>query len=355
MPASEGITAADIILPAQQQILLPRPELLIVRSHDVQTEQVGWLWQERFVVGGINLCCGRGGIGKTFFLCDLVARITNDSLTAPNGQPLRHGRVLYSTGEDHIGKIIEPRMQAHGVDRERLEYIKGLPSGDYCQLLDVLQHADVLRDAISKRPDTVAIVLDPISSFQGGADSNKVSAVRQFTAVLTQISEEFDIAIIAIHHFSKAKRDAAGDAISGSHAYRDAARAIWLFALDAEDRDRRLMVCDKNNWAEHHPDGLAYRIVNGRIEYELDPVLMTSDELLSQPACRPVDIAVSWLIARLTAGRQPAIDIQAAAALENISDRTLTRAKKKAEVQSLREGDCWYWHLPDDTTIKNAT
>jgi len=91
------------------------------------------------------------------------------------GQPLRHGRVLYSTGEDHIGKILERRMQAHGVDRSRLEYVKGVPSGSYVELLDVLQHADVLRDAISKRPDTVALVFDPISSFQGSADSNNAT------------------------------------------------------------------------------------------------------------------------------------------------------------------------------------
>ena len=94
------ITANDIILPSSQ------PQLLIVRSLDVDPEQIGWLWEDRFVIGGINLCAGRGGIGKTYFLCDLVARITNTALTAPNGQPLRHGRVLYSTGEDHIAKVI---------------------------------------------------------------------------------------------------------------------------------------------------------------------------------------------------------------------------------------------------------
>ena len=347
------ITASDIILPTSQSSLVQKPELLIVPSLHVAPEQIGWLWEDRFVVGGINLCAGRGGIGKTYFLCDLVARITNAQLLAPNGQPLRHGRVLYSTGEDHIAKVLEPRMQKHAVDRNLLEYIKGMPAGPYVQLLNVIQHCDLIRQALQARPDTVALVLDPISSFQGGSDSNKVADVRRFTAVLTQISEEYNIAVIGIHHFSKAKRDVAGDAISGSHAYRDAARSIWLFALDGNDTTRRLMVCDKHNWAEHCPPGLAYRIVNGRIQYEAVPLEMTSDQLLVQGTQQPLDVACAWLLARLSAGPQPAINMQIAATAENISDRTLKRAKKRLGVVSLKQGDHWTWSLPTATNQEN--
>ncbi|MCE9552870.1 MAG: AAA family ATPase [Planctomycetes bacterium] len=341
LPASNGITTADIILPPP-----PSLELVIVRSQDVQPEPIGWLWPDHVVVGGINLFCGRGGIGKTFFLCDLVARITNQTLCAPNGDPLRHGRVLYTTGEDHIAKVLEPRMQQHAVDRTRLEYIKGLPAGVYVQLLDVVNHCDLLRDTLRQRPDTVALVLDPISSFQGGADSNKVSAVRQFTAVLTQLAEEFNIAVLGIHHFNKGKREVAGDSISGSHAYRDAARAAWLFALDAEDPTRRLMVCDKHNWSEQWPPGLAYRIESGRIQYEAEPLDMTADELLSQATPKPVEVACAWLAAQLSSGPQPAANLQIAATLDHVSKRTLDRAKERLKVKSEKEGDHWVWSLP---------
>ena len=344
LPASDGITAKDIILPAQA---VPHPELVIVRSLDVVPEQIAWLWQDRFVIGGVNLCCGRGGIGKTYFIIDLVARITNSALPAPNGQPLQHGRVLYSTGEDHIAKVIEPRMQQHYADRSRLEYIKGLPAGPYLRLLDVIEHCDLLRDALRQRPDTVALVLDPISSFQGDTDGNTVTDVRRFTAVLTQLAEEFNLAVIGIHHFSKAKRDVAGDAISGSHAYRDAARSIWLFALDGNDPTRRMMVCDKHNWAEQCPPGLAYRIEAGRIQYEAEPLDMSSDELLAQGTQQPVDIASAWLLAQLSAGEQPPINLQIAAAAEGIADRTLKRAKKRLGIVSSKQGDQWICALPE--------
>ena len=341
LPASNGITTADIILPPP-----PSLALVIVRSQDVQTEPIGWLWPGRVVVGGINLFCGRGGIGKTFFLCDLVARITNQALQAPNGEPLRHGRVLYATGEDHIAKIVEPRMRQHDADRNLLEYIKGLPAGPYLQLLDVVNHCNMLRDALRQRPDTVALVLDPVSCFQGGTDGNKACHVRQFTAVLTQLAEEFNIAVLGIHHFAKGKREYAGDSISGSHAYRDAGRAIWLFALDAHNSARRLMVCDKSNWSEEWPQGLAYRIEGGRIQYEAQPLDMTADELMAQSKPQLLEVACDWLEEQLSAGPQSAANIQIAATVERISERTLNRAKKRLGVESVKEGDHWFWSIP---------
>lgn len=352
LPDSTSVSAKDITLPSQAQTT--KTELRILRSRDVQPEEIDWLWQDRLVLGGINLCCGRGGIGKTYFLCDLVARITNESLPAPNGMPLRHGRVLYATGEDHLNKVIEPRMQQHRADRDRLDYICGLPTGRYVQLLDVIGHCDLLRDALGNRPDTVALVLDPISSFQGGADSNKVTQVRQFTAVLSQISEEFNIAILGIHHFNKGKREIAGDSISGSHAYRDAGRAIWLFALDRDDPSRRLMVCDKHNWAPDRPPGLAYRIEAGQVIYEPEPLEMTSDELMTQGEQRSLDIACSWLLTKLNSGRQPAIDLQIGAAAEGIKDRTLQRAKKRLQIGSRRENNQWFWQLPTECSLKQG-
>ena len=189
-------------------------------------------------------------------------------------------------------------------------------------------------------------MLDPISSFQGGADSNKVSQVRRFTAVLTQLSEEYDIAIIGIHHFNKGKRDVAGDSISGSHAYRDAARSIWLFAMDGNDPTRRLMVCDKHNWAEQRPSGLAYRIEAGRIHYEAEPLDMSSDELLAQGTQQALDIACAWLLAQLSAEPQPATKLQIAATVEGIRERTLNRAKKRLGVVSTKKKDHWEWSLP---------
>jgi hypothetical protein len=254
--------------------------------------------------------------------------------------------VLYSTGEDHIGKIVEPRMQAHHVDRTRLDYIKGQPAGNYVRLLDVIAHCELLDAVLQQRPDTVALVLDPISAFQGDTDSNKVAGVRRFTGVLSHLAEAHNIAVIGIHHFNKGRREIAGDSISGSHAYRDAARAVWLFALDASDPTRRLMVCDKSNWAPSRPPGLAYRIECGAIVYEKEPLDMTSDELLAQGTEKPIDVAIAWLLAQLGDGRKPAADLQIAATVQGITEITLKRAKSRLGVVSIQEAGKWYWLLP---------
>ena len=169
---------------------------------------------------------------------------------------------------------------------------------------------------------------------------------------VNQLAEEFDIAIIGVHHFNKGKRDIAGDSISGSHAYRDAARAIWLFALDKKEPTRRLMVCDKHNWAEHRPLGLAYRIEQGRIVYEADPLELSADDLMNQGAVQSLEIACSWLLAQLSSGPQPAIDMKAAAAVADISDTTLNRAKKQLGVVTRREKNRWTWTLPSAQQVQ---
>lgn len=328
--------------------------MVITSSTNVEPEPITWLWDQRFVMGGLNLCAGRGGIGKSFFLCDLVARITNDDLCAPNGDPIRHGRVLFASGEDHIRKVLEPRMRSHAVNRHRLDYIEGVPHGPNFQLLDVVRHCDLLASAVEARPDTAAIVLDPISSFQGQSDSNKVAEVRQFTAALSKLGEDFDIAVLGIHHFSKGKRDHAGDAVSGSHAYRDAARSLWLFALDNQDPSRRLMVNDKSNWAEARPSGLAYRIVNGVITYEQESLELTSDDLVNMKGPRQLDLACAWLANQLASGPQPSTNILAAAAAQNISNRTLHRAKKELGIVSTKQDGQWMWAFAEDGTLEEG-
>ena len=339
-PSITTITAADIVFPAapaRGAVDSATAGLSIICDADVVIEPISWLWQDRIVQGGFNLFAGRGGIGKTFYLCDLTARITNESLMAPTGTAIQHGRVLYASGEDHVAKIIKPRMQQHAADSSKIEYIKGLPTERYVQPLDVIAHCALLHDALQQRPDVVALVLDPITSFQGIGDINKVADIRRFTAILNGLAEEFDIAILGIHHFCKGKRDVAGDAISGSHAYRDAARAVWLFAEDPEEPGRCLTVCDKFNWSEHRPMGLAYRIQNGRVCYEPDPVDMTSDELLSRESQTRLDTTCAWLLTKLASGSQAATKLHLAATAEGVSITTLRR---ETAVRSAVSTDC---------------
>jgi hypothetical protein len=152
--------------------------------------------------------------------------------------------------------------------------------------------------------------------------------------------------VLGVHHFRKGKREVAGDAISGSHAYRDAARAVWIFVEDPEEQGRCLMVCDKFNWAERRPPGLAYRIQAGQVIYEPKPLDVTSDELFSQGFGTRLDLACAWLRARLASGSQLVTNVRVAAAVEGITARTLDRAKDRLQVTAERSGKSWQWSLP---------
>ena len=167
LPASNEITAADIVLPTQTAVADATPHLAIVRSQDVQPEPIAWLWQDRFVIGGINLCAGRGGIGKTYFLCDLVARITNALCWHPTASHCSTDESCTPRAKTTLPRLSSRACSSMLPTAAGWNTSKGCPAGPYLQLLDVIEHCDLLRDALQQRPDTVALVLDPISVLSG--------------------------------------------------------------------------------------------------------------------------------------------------------------------------------------------
>ena len=61
----------------------------------------------------------------------------------------------------------------------------------------------------------------------------------------------------------------------GSLAFAAAARAVWAITKDPDNPERRLFLPAKLNLARD-PDGLAYRIDDGRVAWEFNPVKSTS-------------------------------------------------------------------------------
>jgi hypothetical protein len=59
-----------------------------------------------------------------------------------------------------------------------------------------------------------------------------------------------------------------------------------------------------------------------------------------------IDVAISWLLQKLTEGPQSSTDMFIEAVQHNISEGTLKRAKAKLNVLSKQEGSKWFWSLP---------
>ncbi len=123
---------------------------------------------------------------------------------------------------------------------------------------------------------------------------------------------------------------------------------------DPDDPDRTLMLLAKMNIAARQ-SGLAFRIVDGKLEWEKEPVDITADDLLAQesepaPRAKELERAKSFLRDLLARGPVAATDVLERGKQAGLSQRTLKRAKDDLGVDSKKSGDVndrrWFWRLP---------
>jgi hypothetical protein len=221
----------------------------------------------------------------------------------------------------------------------------------------------VLEAELAKRGNVAAVVIDPISAYLGKVDSHKNAEVRALFAPLGDLAARHNVAIIAVSHPSKAAGTKALMRVSGSLAFVAAARAAYLVLSDPADKRRRLLLPMKNNLG---PDatGLAFRIegatvssqagplATSRIVWESEPVTMTADEAIQAEApskgASAVDEAADWLREVLSAGPVGADEVISMAKQEQISERTLRRARELLGIKPAKDGmeGGWIWSLP---------
>src|SRR5207244_3079079 len=134
-------------------------------ASSVTPRKVDWLWPGRLPLGKLITFAGPGGIGKTFVLCDITARITA-GLEWPccGGELAELGHVLFLSAEDDPDDTLVPRLIECGARLDRVHFLKNQVQ-DYFTLGDL----KTLDRALAEIAEPVRlVVLDPPTSFLGG-------------------------------------------------------------------------------------------------------------------------------------------------------------------------------------------
>jgi putative DNA primase/helicase len=140
----------------------------------------------------------------------------------------------------------------------------------------------------------------------------------------------------------------------GSLAFAAAARAVWAITKDPDDPERRLFLPAKLNLAKD-PDGLAYRIDDGRVAWDFNPVKMHADDAFAaemasnKPSQRGSERreAIAWLREHMTDKTMPSTEVIEAGEQVGFTDRTLRRAYKTIGIPARKESfdGPWLWQL----------
>lgn len=258
-----------------QHDTVPVRSLALRSLSTVESKRTRFLWDKMIPQSAVTLVAGRGGTGKSTFLIWLAAQINNGTLPGELfGE--RHS-VLYVSHEDSLDEVVAPRADANGVDRD-LFFSLGISSKELNGLTvpRLPEDMPLIRQAIAETGAKL-LIIDPITSTLSGADNDKMNDVRQVMDPLNQMAAELGVSVIGIAHFRKGG-GSQSDLISGSHAWRDASRAVMLFARD-DDADATVLTLEKINSGEA---GKSFR-------YRLDIIEQMTDE------GHPTDVArIIW-------------------------------------------------------------
>lgn len=219
-----------------------------------------------------------------------------------------------------------------------------------------------LAEVIDENPGTRLVVIDPISAYTGKVDSHNNSDVRGLLAPLAILAGRYHLAIVAVTHLSKSGGTKAVYRAMGSLAFAAASRAVWAIVKDQNEPQRRLFLPAKLNLAQD-PDGLAYRIKEGRVHWETDPVRMHADDAFAaemqaagtKPRGTERRDAMEWLRDELAAGlrrRSSTMARNAASRKKRCGERTPRLAPRRRRSHSMANG-CGACRTKDATKMTN--
>ncbi|MFA7509454.1 MAG: AAA family ATPase [Mycolicibacterium vanbaalenii] len=329
-------------------------------ASNIRPRKQVWLWENRIPTATPSGLAGRGGTGKTTYVCHLLARLSRGQLPGQYyGQPRRS---LIWSGEDSWETVLVPRLIAAGADLNMIGRlsIASYVDGETCEVtprlpLDTHAMAEGIRAS-----GAVAVLLDPIASTMSG-DLHREADVRMAVDALARVADETGAVMMFVRHFGKGGGNAS-DKMSGSHAFRDAVRSLFLFA---EDGDRVVVTQDKGNYAPRGEESFAFRLESITVPTDDGPAEVARVVELGSSEVSVGDVinrahqyddagertaAEHWLQDYLTEnGATPSKVVKAEARKEGISEATLKRAKKKLGVLDRAEGfpRTSTWDLPN--------
>lgn len=328
---------------------------IITRCCDtIEQKPFTWLWHNRIPDCGFTIIAGDPGDGKTFLILDIATRISNgvpfiDCRDVANPW----GEVLIANSEDDPERVLVPRLAAMDADLSRIHLIPGLGPKDggddiVDQSLCIDQHMHKLRETLEGFPNARALILDPLNYYFGReSDTYNDRDVKLTLGPLNGLAADFGIGVIGVMHLRKSAASRGMHRTIGSVGYSATARASWLIGRDPGDPDRRIFAATKNNNAPEVAESLAFRIVDGTVQWEAGTVALTAEDLGVADNSRNTkrDDAAGWLKERLALGPVASDQLKAEGKSLGLSWATLRRAKDEAGVIARKEGSAWLWKL----------
>jgi AAA domain len=333
-----------------------------VKASSVMMKRVQWLWQEKIPLGELTIAAGREGAAKSQFTIWLAAQITRGTLPGDlHGCPRP---VIICAREDSWDKTIVPRLHVAGADLDmvyRVEVIREDRGYQTEVSLTLPLDNDMLEKEITSL-GVLLVILDPLVSMMSThLNSHHAADVRRMLEPLARMAQRTSCSMVGLAHFAKTEGRDAASLISGSHAYKDVARSVLVFARD--EPDSGVMSHVKSNLGRLSDQSMTYRMESRWIEvsdgssevpYFIpgEPTWRHVEDLLDTGQARQVSKARNFLRSSLNGSWRLSKDVEDEARQAGIPSRTLDRARQDLGIMTMKnpEDGKWWICMPQSST-----
>lgn len=293
----------------------------------VKTKKINWLWYPYIPFGKLTIVQGDPGDGKSTFVLDIIARLTNGT-EMPDGYKINSAyNVVYQCFEDDVSDTIKPRLESAGANCSKVAYIRDNNNS--------LNLDDKRIEATIKQTNAKLLVLDPIQSFLQDSDLNSAGRIRSILSNLVRIAKVYDCAIILIGHLNKSNSAKNIYRGLGSIDITAISRSVLMIERDEENPQIRYIYPIKSSLALEG-DPLEFQIINKKIKW------LGRRSAYKNIPCKDI------LIDILRKGATPSSIVLDLAKNGGYSERTINTEKKKLGIISFRKNGKWFWKLPDE-------
>lgn len=233
-------------------------------AKDIKPRPVDWLMIGFIARGILSLLAGAGGLGKSYMVCDLLARLSVGA-RLPDGTGNAPMRCLYLSREDDPACTLLPRLAAAGADLSLIT-ISTLADAGTGMPLDLTEQVPrIIEDA--KANAWGCIVVDTFAAFAPiGSDANAAGDVRVLLNACQRLAAASGAAVLVIAHTRKggAGDGPAVDAVAGSTQMAAGVRCVALLEPGQEEGQRWLRVVKSNLAPPRHPGGYTWTLTDSK-------------------------------------------------------------------------------------------
>lgn len=339
-------------------------ELRVRKLCDIKPGATTWLWHGYVPLGAVTILDGDPGLGKSTITTELAARVSRGRAMPPlSGRTDLDGPadVLIFNAEDDPEKTIRPRLDAAGVDPEKVHVIDATKIGEEDERPPILPADLDLIGELAREREVKLIIVDPFMAYlDGQLDAHRDQDVRRCLHRLKMLAETTGAAVLLVRHLNKLTGGPAIYRGGGSIGISGAARSVLMVGKNPADEKQNIFAAVKCNLCAM-PPALTYSIETADNSMSQigwgQETTVDADQLLGhrRQGTSIAEDCAELIRTLLAAGPKPATDMEEELKANGFSDNAIRDGRKRAKVRASKDSfdGGWTWQLPSPNAESN--